>query len=333
MINEEKVQRLVFEILGILKEREQSGPVGARMIAKALDKRGFKIGERGVRHHLRILDERGLTKKSGPLEGRTLTEKGEEEIKRALVGKRVGFVVGKIEELIYKMTYDVKTRAGTVIVNISLLDESELKKALPVMKKVIDAEYAPSPFVKIVGGGKIIAGIAVPRGKVGIAMVCSVTIDGILAKAGIPVSPKFGGLLEIEKGTPKRFTDVITYQGSSLDPLDVFASRKMTSYLNVLKHGSGQILANLREIPMSARPHAKDIVSQAKFGGLGGVLVVGAPGEPLYGLPVEVNKVGVIVMGGINPIAAVEESGIKADTKTIEAVLDISEMKPIQQWL
>jgi len=333
MINEEKVQRLVFEILEVLKEKEREGPVGARVIARALDKRGFKIGERGVRHHLRILDERGFTKKSGPLEGRTLTEKGKEETRHALVGKRVGFVVGKIEELIYKMTYNIKTRTGTVIVNISLLDAKEVKKALPVIKKVIDAEYAPSPFVKIAGEGERIAGTAVPRGKVGIAMVCSVTIDGLLAKAGIPVSPKFGGLLEIEKGEPKRFTDVITYQGSSLDPLDVFASRKMTSYLNVLKQGSGQILANLREIPMSARSHAQEIVSQAKYGGLGGVLIVGAPGEPLYGLPVDVNKVGVIVMGGINPIAAVEESGIKADTKTMEAVLDIAEMKPIQQWM
>ncbi|MEW6222188.1 MAG: NrpR regulatory domain-containing protein [Candidatus Hadarchaeota archaeon] len=333
MINEDKVQRLVFEILEVLKEKGKERPIGARVISKVLDKRGFKIGERGVRHHLRILDDQGFTKKSGPLEGRVLTKKGEEEIKRALVGKRVGFGVGKIEELIYKMTYDVKTRTGTVIVNISYLDAKDVKKALPVAKKVIDAGYAPSPFIKIAEGGERIAGTVVPRGKIGIAMMCSVTIDGLLAKAGIPVLPKFGGLLEIEKGEPKRFTDVITYQGSSLDPLDVFASRKMTSYLDVLKHGSGRILANLREIPMSARSHAQEIVSQAKYGGLGGVLVVSAPGEPLYGLPVDVNKVGVIVMGGINPIAAVEESGIKAETKTIEAVLDIAEMQHIQKLM
>lgn len=333
MVNEEKVQRLVFEILGILKERGRDGPVGARVMAQALEKRGFKIGERGVRHHLKILDERGFTKKSGPLEGRTITEKGEEEIKRALVGKRVGFVVGKIEELIYRMTYDVRTRTGTVIVNVSLLDAKDIKKTLPIMKKVIDAGYAPSPFVKIAEEGELLAGTVVPKGKVGVATLSSITIDGLLAKAGIPVLPKFGGLLEIEKGEPKRFTDAITYQGSSLDPLDVFASRKMTSYLNVLKSGYGRILANLREIPMLARSHAKEIISQAKECDIGGVLVVGAPGEPLYGLPVDVNKVGIIVMGGINPIAAVEESGIKADTKAMDAVLDISEMKRVQQWM
>ncbi len=52
MMSGEKVQRLVFEILGILKEKEDEGPVGARVIAKELGKRGFKIGERAVRYHL-----------------------------------------------------------------------------------------------------------------------------------------------------------------------------------------------------------------------------------------------------------------------------------------
>lgn len=328
-MSEEKVQRLVFEILGILKEKEDEGPVGARVIAKELSKRGFKIGERAVRYHLKLLDEKGFTEKAGSLEGRILTGEGKEEIKHALVGKRVGFVIGKIEELIYKMSYDLKTGKGTIIVNVSLLDARELKKALAVMKKVIDAGYAPSPLIKIAREGEKIAEVRVPNRKVGIATVCSVTIDGLLAKAGIPVSPKFGGVLEVEKWKPKRFTDAITYQGSSLDPLEVFASRKMTSYLNVIKVGSGRILANLREIPMLARGSAQDIVNQAKKNGLNGVLVLGAPGEPLYGLPVDVNRVGIVVVGGINPLVAAEESGITVETKTMETTLGIAEMQHI----
>lgn len=333
MIDQEKVQRLVFEILGILKEKEYEGPVGARAIAKELRKRGFRIGERAVRYHLRLLDEKGFTKKQSPLKGRVLTEEGKEEIKHSLVGKRVGFAIGKIEELIYKMSYDLKTEKGTIVVNVSLLNARELKKTLPVMRKVIDAGYAPSPFIKIARGGENIAEVRVPKGKVGIATVCSVTIDGLLAKAGIPTSPKFGGVLEIEKRKPKRFTDVITYQGSSLDPLEVFSSRKMTSYLNVVKAGSGRILANLREIPMLARGSANDVINQARRKGLNGVLVVGPPGEPLYGLPIDVNRVGIVIAGGINPITAAEESGIAVETKPMETTLDIAEMQHIQKFM
>ncbi len=333
MISEEKVQRLVFEILRILKEKEHDGPVGARTIARELGKRGFKIGERTVRYHLRLLDAKGFTKKIGSLEGRLLTEEGKEEIKHTLVGKRVGFVIGKIEELIYRMSYNLKSERGTIIVNISLLDARELKKALAIMKKVIGAGYASSPLIKVAHEGENIAEVSVPKGKIGIATMCSITIDGLLTKAGVPVSPKFGGVLEIENREPKRFTDVITYQGSSLDPLEVFASRKMTSYLNVVKMGSGRILANLREIPMLARDSAQDIINQAKRNGLNGVLVMGAPGESLYGLPVDVNRVGIVILGGINPMTAVEESGIAIETKPMETTLDIAEMQLIQKWM
>lgn len=184
MMSEEKVQRLIFEILLILKEKERESPVGARAIAKELGKKGFKIGERAVRYHLRILDERGFTKKIGSLEGRILTEEGKQEIKHAF-GKRVGFVIGKIEELIYRMTYNLESGRSTIIINVSLLDARDLKKTLTIMRKVIDAGYAPSPFVSIAHEGEDIAEIRVPKGKVGIATVCSVTIDGLLAKAGI----------------------------------------------------------------------------------------------------------------------------------------------------
>jgi len=333
MINEEKVQRLVIEILKILEEKEHEGPIGARAIAKELNKKGLEIGERAVRYHLRIFDEKGFTRKIGPLEGRILTEKGKKEIKYALVGKRVGFVIGKIEELIYRMSYNLESGKGTIVINVSLLDVDELEKALAIMKKVIDAGYAPSPLIKVAHEGENIAETKVPKGKVGIATVCSVTIDGILAKAGIPVAPKFGGVLEIEKWMPKRFTDVITYQGSSLDPLDVFASRKMTSYLSVIKMGSGRILANLREIPMLAKDRAQNITDQAKKRGLNGVLKVGGPGESLYGLPVDVNRVGIVIVGGINPMTAVEESGIATETKTVETTIDIAEMQHIQKWV
>jgi len=84
MMNEERVQRLVIEILKILEEKEHEGPVGARAIAKELSKRGLEIGERAVRYHLRILDEKGFTKKIGLLEGRTLAEKGKQEINTLL---------------------------------------------------------------------------------------------------------------------------------------------------------------------------------------------------------------------------------------------------------
>jgi len=59
-----QIQRKLIAILRTIDEHE--GAVGARVIADAIKEKGYQLTERGVRYHLRILDERGLTKGVGP---------------------------------------------------------------------------------------------------------------------------------------------------------------------------------------------------------------------------------------------------------------------------
>lgn len=62
----------LLEILRILAEHNEV--LGARAVARELKERGYDIGERAVRYHMRILDERGLTKRIG-YSGRKITKK------------------------------------------------------------------------------------------------------------------------------------------------------------------------------------------------------------------------------------------------------------------
>ncbi|MFW5912307.1 MAG: DUF128 domain-containing protein [Candidatus Hadarchaeota archaeon] len=333
MQSKEKVQRMVFEILSILKEKKNESPLGARLIARELRERGFEIGDRAVRYHLKHLDERGLTRKAGSLKGRIITEKGEEELKRDLVGDRVGFVLGRIEELIYRMSFDLETGEGDVVTNFSLVKSEDLQRTLETMQTVTEKMYAPSPLIKIMKSDEDSGGFEVPEGKIGLVTVCSVTIDGLLYKRGIPVDPKFGGILEIESGEPTRFIDAIAYSGSSLDPLDVFASRKMTSLSKAIETGSGKILANMREIPIVARSEAERIVEKAEEADLNGVIRIGQAAEPLFGLPVDANRVGISVAGGINLSVAVNEKDIEIETAPIHSTVDISELSHIENHI
>ena len=57
----DSTQRILIEILKILNESDS--PLGARIIADKLDSRGYSIGERGVRYHLKMMDVSGLTKR------------------------------------------------------------------------------------------------------------------------------------------------------------------------------------------------------------------------------------------------------------------------------
>jgi len=65
------VERKTISILKVLSDSGE--PVGSRVIAQRLGRRGVELGERAVRYHLKLMDERGLTRLVGQRDGRVLT--------------------------------------------------------------------------------------------------------------------------------------------------------------------------------------------------------------------------------------------------------------------
>jgi repressor of nif and glnA expression len=320
------VQRKLIEILRILYEKQE--PIGARLIADKMNERGYPIGERGVRYHLRILDERGLTKRQG-YDGRIITERGTQELENALVGDRMGFIITRIEKLIYDTTFDLKTKQGNVIINTSIIDKKDLDETVEIMRHVMNAGYSFSPYIKIIEEGNSLSDLNIPEGKIGIASMCSITIDGILLKSGIPVTPKYGGLLDVKNRKPTGFDDIIVYNGTSIDPMKIFISKKMTRVLDAVETGSGRLLANLREIPASSVMEAENILKSAMSMGIADVMQVGESGKSVLNAPVDSGKVGVVVYAGTNIMAAVEESGINVSTYPISTIMDFKDLKKL----
>jgi len=76
-VETQEVERKVISILKILSDSQE--PLGARIIAFRLKDYGVELGERAVRYHLKLMDERGLTQLVGR-EGRVITESGIEEL-------------------------------------------------------------------------------------------------------------------------------------------------------------------------------------------------------------------------------------------------------------
>lgn len=320
------VQRKLNEILRILHENQE--PIGARLIADKMNERGYPIGERGVRYHLRILDERGLTKRQG-YDGRIITQSGTKELENALVGDRMGFIITRIEKLIYDTSFDLNTGQGNVIINTSIIDKKDIERTLDIMEHAINDGYSFSPYIKIMDEGSSSSDINIPEGKIGIATMCSITIDGILLKNGIPVTPKYGGLLEIKKRKPICFEEIIVYSGTSIDPMKIFISKKMTRVLDAVDTGSGRLLANLREIPMSSVIKAREVLESAMSMGIVQITEIGEPGRSVLDAPVDSGKVGVVVYAGTNIMAAVEESGINVSTYPISTIMDFKDLKKL----
>jgi len=317
------VERKTLAILRILGQ--SSEPVGARIISHKLKGHGIELTERAVRYHLKLMDERGFTESVGR-DGRLITQLGLEELESALVSDKVGFVASKIELLAYQTDFDLHKRRGKIPVNISFFPERQLKKAIGVMKGIFQAGICVSELVAVGRHGEKLGGMIVPQGKIGLATVCSIITNGALLKAGVPMDSKFGGILQIKNHKPLRFVELIQYSASSLDPSEIYITSRMTSVGQVVKEGQGRILANFREIPAICQPIAEKVVAGLKEAHLGGVLMIGEVSKSLCGVPVEVNKVGMILTGGLNPVAAAVESGIDVENRAMTAIMEYEDL-------
>ncbi len=315
-----ETQRKLIEILRILDESDEA--IGARTIAARLNKRGYPIGERAVRHYLVLLDYKGFTTKIGNA-GRIITEKGLEELDQAIVGDRVGFVITKIEDLVYKSSFDLKQRTGEVIVNVAAIDKNYFDQAIETMASTIDSGYTVSPYVRILEEGDKVGVVFVPYGFFGVVSMCSVTIDGLLTKHGIPSSIKYGGLLRIDNKRPTEYTDLIAYQGTSLDPIQIFTTRRMTAIVSATQQGEGTVLANVRTVPVIAAEKAMGLLHDAKRAGITG-LIEPPPRLDIIESCSAGDVVGINIYAGANAMASLYELDVPVKVHSIAALMDIN---------
>jgi repressor of nif and glnA expression len=195
------------------------------------------------------------------------------------------------------------------------------------MKPAFEAGLCVSDLVATATEGEPMGELIVPPGKVGLATVCSIVVNASFLKAGIPIDSRFGGILEIRNHRPLRFVEIIYYTGSSLDPSEVFIKASMTSVYKAAKSGEGRILANFREILADSRPIAEEVITKLKEAGVGGLMLMGNTSESVCEIPVELNKAGVILVGGLNPVAAAaEEVGIEVESHAMSTIMDYKDL-------
>jgi repressor of nif and glnA expression len=269
------VDRKILSILKVLQDFQE--PTGGRLIAQKLKGHGVALSERAVRYHLKIMDERGLTQLIGNRDGRIITDKGQAEIKDALVKDKVGLAITKIELLAFRTTFDYEKCQGQVPLNVSFFGEDEFRQALPIIKKAIDSGLCVSSLVIVAKSGQRIGDLIVPNRTIGLGTVCSIVINGALLKAGVPMDSRFSGTLQMNNRIPIRFTEIINYNGCSLDPTEIFIRAGMTSVCETISTGSGEILANFREIPAICLPIVERVLTGLKAAGIDGIFVKGNP--------------------------------------------------------
>jgi HTH-type transcriptional regulator, global nitrogen regulator NrpRI len=321
----EKSEKKRLAILKLLKDH--GACLSSSKLTRQLQDNGHEISGRTVRLYLLELDQEGLTANCGK-RGRQITPRGIRELAEVKVYEKVGFMAAKIDQLTYNMTFDLAERTGEVVINVSMLPSNQLKRSTPLIKKVFATGYAMGKLLTLFAPGSRVGEHTVPADCVGVGTVCSVTVNGILLAHGIPTNSRFGGLLELQDRQPRRFVELISYEGTTIDPLEIFIRTGMTDYRGATARGTGRIGVGFREIPADSRTRVMEIAKTMEQAGLGGFLTIGWPGQPLLGVPVSEGRAGAIVIGGLNPIAILEEHGIRATSRAMANLIKYSELFP-----
>ena len=320
----DKQEKKRLAILDVLSASER--PIGSSKITDTLIAQGVEISERTVRLYLQGLDSRGLTENLGR-RGRRITASGMREADDARVLERIGFLSGKIDTMAYRMNFDPETSTGQVVLNLSLIRPGDItNERRRLINKVFAKGFAMGKMMTIFEPGETFAGVTIPDHMVGIGTVCSITLNGVLLRYGVPTVSRFGGLLELNKGHPSRFVELINYDGTSIDPLEIFIRSGMADYVGAVTTGNGRIGASFREYPAESIDTVHSVAARLEAIGLGSLMCLGHPGQALYGVPVGPQRAGAVIIGGLNPMSIFEETGLRIHSKALSGLADFNRL-------
>jgi hypothetical protein len=230
------------------------------------------------------------------------------------------------------MNFDLPLRSGTVVVNTSFVEPHQLASFAEKICQVFAKGLGMGKLMTLIGPGETVGELIIPPDKVGFCTVCSITINGILLKHGIPTASRFGGLLKLTDGQPVGFTEMIHYDGTSIDPLEAFIRSGMTNYHGAIADGNGLIGASFREVPAESRQRLVNISERLEEIGLGAIMEVGLSDQPLLDIPVSPGRIGVIVVGGLNPIAILEEKANRIFSRALSGLIEYDSLFHFEEF-
>ncbi len=241
------------------------------------------------------------------------------------------FVSHQIEDFAMQVTFNPVQGTGTVVYNLSLVRAEDLEQTVSVFRATCEAGVSPSSLIRTLNAGEELDGFVIPQNFCGILTLCSTTLDGLLLQRGIPCNPIGGGVIEVADNIPKRFTHLIKYEYTTIDPLQVLVSQEITSVHQVMKDGNGSLLGNIRECHMEAEDDVEEVLEELTEGYFTGILDLGLPNTPCLGVAVDPQYMGLAALGGTNWMAALREKGIPVTMQAMKGLCDVSTMQFVSE--
>ena len=81
------------------------------------------------------------------------------------------------------------------------------------------------------------------------------------------------------------------------------------------------------EIPVPALKLVGELIADLRRAGIDGVLSVGEIGEAICQIPVDTNRVGMILYGGLNPVACAHEAGVMVENRAMSTLMEYHDLQ------
>lgn len=328
------LDRRTYDVLRLV---EQHGPIGSIRLVDLMHQHGYSIKDRTVRLILSDLDDRGFTVKV-PGKGRTLTDAGEEEIRRGDVTGRLERVRNRIATLTSRVSYDPIEDTGSLVTCSATVRRDDLRAALACLERFRDTPVGPlSVAVTDVPGAKAdLRRLQIPS---------SITLSGTLLTNGINAEISTAGVVEYTSartrsdseygdtgGTIRRYVDVINGEGSSIDVIELLIEAGRTTATDVLDDETALLVADERTVPLSRLDESRDLATATR-NALGGAITVDRPREddPTTGRTLPWGFGSVTYAGaGELALSALQENGLITDMNAVYGIEDRAEFEPVR---
>jgi HTH-type transcriptional regulator, global nitrogen regulator NrpRI len=152
------MKRKELLILYVLKNSEV--PITSARIGEENSETGYEMSERTIRLYLQKIYQAGLTNSSRKL-GHYITGCGLTDHGSSAIKEKSGFLPAKIDQMTYKMNFDLNTSSGYVAINLTIAELWLFAEKIPEIKKVYAAGYAMENPMKFLGPGESLGHINV----------------------------------------------------------------------------------------------------------------------------------------------------------------------------
>lgn len=327
------LDRRTYDVLRLV---EQHGPIGSIRLVDLMHRHGYSIQDRTVRLVLSDLDEQGLTAKV-PGKGRTLTDRGERELRHGDVAGRLERIRTRIATLTSQVSYDPIEDTGSLVASSATVTGEKLDEALSCLERLGETPLGPVPAVLEEPLGR-------DPGDRRLLFPSSITLDGVFLTHGIDADLRTAGIVEYDPtetaddaaidggGTIRRYVDVINGEGSSIDVVSLLIEAGRTTVVPVFEDEIGFVVADDRTVPLNRIDESRDLASATRDT-LGGVVDIERPrddgSETGRDLPW---GFGAITYAGTGELAlaAMYESGLIDGWNTLYSVEDRADFEPVR---